>query len=245
LLAIARGEVYMTVQEFENKVLQMGKGDGWNRCHQGEAELTDGNKVIDTPLKSTLFGKFYEGIVLGWLKENKHFTPSDGKPRIYWKDLEPISGDSQDAIKLNKSLAKYKAEKQFCTPDGLLQKEDKSYIWEAKNWPHWKEGKTEFNQLKDVLLSLPQMLATEADYKKEKKTVHGFLFSWWSEPMGANALIEEIRTLIAPRSFEIFYTKPMLEDCIEKLYPWYVQIVDKEKLSVEKFFKDLLGTADR
>ena len=124
------------------------------------------------------------------------------------------------------------------------KKEDKSYIWEAKNWPLWNEGKTNFNQLRDVLLSLPQLLATQANYRKEKKTVHGFLFSWWSEPLEVNILLEEIRTLIAPRTFEIYYTKPILEDCIERQYPWYVQIVDREKLGVEKFFKDLLGTAE-
>ena len=199
--------------------------------------MKDGNQVIDTPVKSTLFGKFYEGIVLGWLKENEHFVPSDGKPRIYWEDVDPVNGNTQ----LNKLLEDYKAEKQFCTPDGLLEKEDKFYIWEAKNWPLWKEGKKDYDQLRDVLLSLPQLLATEADYRKEKKAVHGFLFSWWSEPIGANALLEEIRTLIAPRTFEIYYTNLILEDCIERQYPWYVQIVTKEKLGVEKFFKDLLG----
>ena len=207
--------------------------------------MKDGNNVIDTPVKSTLFGKFYEGIVLGWLRENEHFIPADGKPRIYWKDVEPVGGDNVPASKLNKSLQKCKTEKQFCTPDGLLQKEGKCYIWEAKNWPLWKEGKTEFNQLRDLLLSLPHILATKADYRTEKKTIHGFLFSWWSEPTGANALLEEIRSLIAPRSFEIFYTKRILEDCIEKQYPWYLQIIDKEKLGVDKFFNDLLGTADR
>jgi hypothetical protein len=207
--------------------------------------VIDGNKVIDTPLKSTIFGKFYEEVVRGWLQENEHFIPSDGKPRIYWKDLVQIKGDSQSAIKLNKSLENNKAEKKFCTPDGLLQKEDKLYIWEAKNWPLWNEGKTEFNQLRDLLLSLPQILATKADYRKEKKAIHGFLFSWWSEPADANTLLKEIRTLIAPRCFEIFYTKVILEDCITKKYPWYVQIINNNKSSVQKFFNDLLGTSER
>jgi hypothetical protein len=207
--------------------------------------LKDGNEVIDTPIKSTLFGKFYEGIVLGWLRENKHFIPADGKPRIYWQDLKPVRKNNQSASKLNETLHKYKAEKMFCTPDGLLQKEDKYYIWEAKNWPLWKEGKTEFNQLRDVLLSLPQILAKKAYYRTEKKAIHGFLFSWWSKPVGADALSKEIGSLIAPRSFEIFYTKHVLEDCIEKQYPWYLRIIDKERISVDKFFEDLIGKPER
>lgn len=204
--------------------------------------MKDGNKVIDTPVKSTLFGKFYEGIVLEWLKENKNLVPFEGKPRVYWKDVDPLNNATQDAMILNERLKDYKVNKQYCTPDGLLEKEDQYYIWEAKNWPLWKEGKTNIDQLKDVLLSLPQLIATEVDYRKKKKAVHGFLFSWWSEPKEANDLLKEIRALITPRTFDIYYTKPILEDCIIKQYPWYVQIVKNEKLGIDKFFNDLLGT---
>ena len=42
--------------------------------------MTSADKIINDPIKSTLFGKFYEHILLGGLNE-RGFTPCDGKPR--------------------------------------------------------------------------------------------------------------------------------------------------------------------
>lgn len=100
--------------------------------------------IIDDAIKATLFGKFYEPIVLKWFEKKKKFNPSDGKPRIYWKDVKPATGYSDKVKKINNVLHKYKKEKQYCTPDGFLKKDGKTYIWEAKNWPLWTGGDETF-----------------------------------------------------------------------------------------------------
>lgn len=197
--------------------------------------------IINDPVKATLFGKFYEKIVSGWLKEKRDFTPFEGKPRIYWKDVESVKGDREPVIKLNKILEKYKKDKQFCTPDGFLQKDGKFYIWEAKNWPLWSEGKKPLNQLRDLLFSMPLILATKAVYRTQEYNVYGILFSWWSKPGGAESLLREISTLIAPRTFEIFYTAEILEECIQNKYPWYLRVINEEKERIDELFRDLLG----
>jgi len=139
--------------------------------------MKNANQIINDPVKSTLFGKFYEKILLVWLKEKEGFTPFEGKPRIYWKNVEFVKGDGELPSKLNEVLKKYKNEKQFCTPDGFLQKDGKFYIWEAKNWPLWSEGKKPLDQLKDLLFSMPLLIATKADYKTHEYNVHGITFS--------------------------------------------------------------------
>jgi len=199
------------------------------------------DEIINDSIKATLFGKFYEKIVLGWFKEKEGFIPFEGKPRIYWKDVKSLNRDSEAVSNLNELLKKYKKEKQFCTPDGLLQKEDKFYIWEAKNWPLWSEGKKPLVQLKDLLFSMPLIFATTAIYRTQKYNVHGILFSWWSKPEGVKSLLRKINTLIAPRTFEMFYTDDILEECIQNKYPWYLQIIEGEKERIDGLFRDLLG----
>jgi len=45
--------------------------------------MKNANEIINDPIKSTLFGKFYEKIVLRWFKEKGCFTPLDGKPLCF------------------------------------------------------------------------------------------------------------------------------------------------------------------
>jgi len=49
--------------------------------------MRNANQILDDSIKATLFGKFYEEIVLRWLNEKKRFTPFDGKPRVYWRHI--------------------------------------------------------------------------------------------------------------------------------------------------------------
>ncbi len=201
------------------------------------------NEIINDPVKATLFGKFYEKIILGWLKEIKGFKVFDGKPRVYWKDVEFAKGNGEGTSKLNTILKKYKEERQYCTPDGFLQKDGKYYIWEAKNWPLWTEGKKPIDQLRDVLFTMPLILTTKAVYRGREYNVDGILFSWWSKPEGTESLLKEINSLTAPRTFEIFYTDEILEDCIKNKYPWYIDIIEKEKNRIDELWTDLLGDA--
>ncbi|MHC1682731.1 MAG: hypothetical protein AB6733_07255 [Clostridiaceae bacterium] len=208
--------------------------------------MKNANDIINDPIKSTLFGKFYEKIVLGWLKERCSFTPFCGKPRIYWKDVGLLNRNDEQALRFNEALDKYKKERQFCTPDGFLQKEGKFYIWEAKNWPLWSEGKTPLNQLRDVISSMPLFLATKGVYKTQEYNIDGLLFSWWSKPGGSeekevDQLLQDVRGSIAPRTFELFYTAEILEECIQNQYSWYLRIIDEEQARIVTLFEDLLG----
>jgi hypothetical protein len=169
------------------------------------------NEIINDPIKATLFGKFYEKIVSRWLKERKGFTFFDGKPRIYWKDVEYAKGNSKSVPKLNDILKKYKKEKQFCTPDGFMEKDGKYYVWEAKNWPLWTEGKKPLEQLRDLLWSMPLILATKVVYRTQEKTIDGILFSWWSKPDDVESLLKEIKDLIAPALLKYFTQQPYLK----------------------------------
>jgi len=65
------------------------------------------------------------------------------------------------------------------------------YIWEAKDWPLWSEGKKPIEQLREVLLSLPQILAEMAIHKGKQHEISGVLFSWWSKPEDVDALVGE------------------------------------------------------
>jgi len=202
------------------------------------------NEIINDPIKATLFGKFYEKIVSRWLEEREGFTSCGGKPRIYWKHVKYAKGNSKSVSKLNDILEKYKNEKQFCTPDGFMEKDGKYYVWEAKNWPLWKEGKKPLEQLRDLLWSMPLILATKVVYRAQEKTIDGILFSWWSKPddvESLESLLNEIKNLIAPSTFEIFYTADILEDCIENQYRWYLDIVKEEKARIDELFRDLQG----
>lgn len=164
--------------------------------------------------------------------------------------MKDIEGDSDPA--LNDVLKKYKDEKQFCTPDGIFKKSEKFYIWEAKNWPNWEEkrkGKKPLDQLRDVLFSLPFILAARADYQTKIYNIDGILFSWWSKPEGLKpeeleSLLRDVSALIAPRTFELFYTADVLEDCITNQYPWYLEIIKGERARIDTLFKDLLGQAN-
>ena len=164
-----------------------------------------------------------------------------GKPRVYWKDVELNRQIGGSTDKLREALERTKRDRQFCTPDGILMKNGAYYIWEAKNWPLWSEGKEPVNQVRDLLFSVPLVLATKAVYRTKEYQIGGFLFSWWSQPEGIELLLTRIKLLIAPRTFEIFYTANVIEECIKNKYPWYLQIIKEEEARANELFKDLLG----
>lgn len=194
-------------------------------------------QILTNPIRSTLFGKFYEEIFRGWFK-TKGFTVYEGKPRVYWKD-QPIPSNREPSelkSKLVDLLKRYKMEKQFCTPDGLLEKDSRYFIWEAKNWPLWPIGKME-----DVLRRAPWLLTKVATYRKKKYNIKGIIFSWWSKPENADKIINDVRECISPNTFDVYYTKEILQECIDTLPDWYVKIIESHKQDIDDFFRQLLG----
>ncbi len=138
------------------------------------------DEIIDDATKATLFGRFYERIVREWLRNIEGFDVLDGKPRVYWKDVDFNGNGRIETAKILDTYLKDKKENnKYCMPDGLLSKSGKFYLWEAKNWHRWSEGKDPATQLMDVISSLPQILATKCIYQKQEYKIDGFIFSWW------------------------------------------------------------------
>lgn len=200
----------------------------------------DTSKIISNSIRATLFGKFYEKIIRKWFETELGFIVYQGKPRIYWKEQPPLNVDNptQNMLNLSKYLESYKQSRSFCTPDGLLIKERKYFIWEAKNWPKWYEP------IDNVIWRSPWLIAKKVDYRKEKIEVKGIIFSWWSRPRNEEQLLAEVRKCVTPNSFDIYYTSEILNECLSKKPEWYIDIVTMEKKDIIEFFQELLGQND-
>ena len=95
-------------------------------------------EILNTSLKASLFGRVYEEIIRNWFEEVKGYSIGYCKPMIYWKNQEPKHKVRTDKEKwLYDELLEKKRRGTFCMPDGLLTKNGKKYIWEAKNWAQW------------------------------------------------------------------------------------------------------------
>lgn len=151
-----------------------------------------------------------------------------------------VKWSEAEFIKVNKSAPEFKdalemcKEKQFCTPDGFVEMDGKYYIWEAKNWPIWR------SELREVLFSMPAVLATMAYCKRTPHKIHGFLFFWWSEPINSESILKEVTDLIAPHIFDIFYMTDILDECRSEQYSWYLEIIKEEEDRINQLFNDLL-----
>lgn len=195
--------------------------------------------IIDEPIKAILFGNFYERIILCWFEEKGLFHPLEGKPKVFWKDINYSKRNIEAANELKMVLRENIEEGYYCLPDGLLEKRNKFYLWEAKNWPLWHENKEPLDQLRDLLFSMPMIMTTKAYLKGKPYPISGILFSWWTKPKGVNSLIKEINNLITPRTIRIFYTDKILEECIRQKYSCYLHIILEEEKKIKNFFSDL------
>jgi len=97
------------------------------------------------------------------------------------------------------------------------------------------------DQISELLYSMPLILSAKADFRGVDYKVDGILFSWWVKPDGINVLLKGINKIIAPRTFEMFYTAEVLADCIANKYPWYSEIIKEEKEKIDEFFEDLIS----
>lgn len=131
-----------------------------------------------------------------------------------------------------------KRSKSYCTPDGLVEKGGRYFVWEAKNWPKWHEP------IDNVLWNSPWLLAKRVDYRKTKLDLSGILFFWWSRPPKESLLLAGIRLCIAPLSFDIYYTREILNECIATKPKWYTSIIEEEQSDIDKFFLELLGKGE-
>jgi len=200
--------------------------------------------IIQTDLdsiRSTLFGKFYEGIIAKWLEDQENYKHMPGKPNVYWNETSPLAVAKTDLGKaLNEALKTKKKNNFWANMDGVFEKDNQLYLWEAKNWAKWDEGKKLKQQVEDLLKSSPWLLADKIKHKGTYKELHGFIFSWWQEFEGHKDLEHDINKLIN-RPFAFYFTSNIIEDCRTKKYQWYQNLVNEQKKNIDAFFKELLG----
>jgi len=210
--------------------------------------------VIPTDLDSiraTLFGKFYEGIIAKWLEEKEGYIHLRGRACVYWKCIEEFLNPSKDSLpesertiinidSLNKSLKQKKENNTRANLDGLFEKADVLYLWEAKNWPKWDEGKPLKKQVEDILKRSPWLLTKVVKHDGKYKPIGGILFSWWQKFEGWERLQEDISRIIN-LPFIFYFTSEIIDDCRQKRYEWYKKLINEQKKNIDNFFRELLG----
>ncbi|MFQ5964278.1 MAG: hypothetical protein ACE5KZ_08350 [Candidatus Scalinduaceae bacterium] len=202
--------------------------------------------------RSTLFGRFYEKIISKWLEEREKYTlerwPNNKvvrKPRIYWNNIFldnfNFSKDWFVRDEVEESLNFLKNKKSHCTLDGTFKKNDKFYIWEAKNWPLYPE-KGPKHQIRKYLTNNPWIFDKKFDIGGKNYEISGFLFSFWNMELKDKTEIEEgVNQIIGENKFKIILTQAILDDCLGKQYDWYREIIKEEKANIDDFFDQLLS----
>jgi hypothetical protein len=191
--------------------------------------------------RSTLFGKFYEGIIAEWLHKHEGYEHQRGsKASVYWNDIENIKhGENEFAETLNETLVEKKKNIR-ANLDGLFKKDGRYYLWEAKHWAKWDEGKPIREQVRDLLSCSPWILAKKVKHGGLSVDIDGILFSWWQKFEGYEKIEEEIGKIIS-LSFKFYFTAEIIDDCRRGKYDWYQKLINEQKENIEEFFKELLG----
>ncbi len=197
--------------------------------------------------RSTLFGKFYERVLSRWLEESKECSlrrwPNKAvhKPRIYWSKISLDSFDFSAQEEVRRQIDKSKEGRNYCTPDGVFEKNTRFYLWEAKNWPLYPE-KGPKTQIWNYLITNPWVFSKKFELGGHEEEISGFWFSyWWIEEHDKKKIEKMVNSIIGEGKFEIICTKEILRDCIVNQYNWYIEIIKQEKANVDSFFKQLLG----
>lgn len=193
-------------------------------------------------IKSTLFGKFYEGIVAHYLVDREGYKHLQGKPCVYWKDI-PANKHSKNNLlnTLYQGLTDVNNSKKVHTnSDGLYFKEGKYYLWEAKNWPKWKTDKSIYEQTYKLLLNSPWILAKSVIHKNKTYNINGILFSWWQEFDNYEELENELSDSIGLK-FKFYFTNKILDECRSEQYDWYIKLIKEQEKNINELFNDLLS----
>lgn len=192
-------------------------------------------------IRSTLFGKFYEGVVAKYLEEKKKYSFL-GKAAVNWADCIKTSKKDDFSQKLNNSLQqKIDNNKTRANPDGLYEKDGEYYLWEAKNWACWDEGKPSvFKQVRDLLNESSWLLGTKARVNGKEYQIDNFIFSWWDPFQDFNSIEVEVSESIG-KPLKIMFTLGIIDDCRKNKYDWYQKLINEQKKNIDEFFDQLLG----
>lgn len=214
-----------------------------NLIKTGKLSRRSKKSIIETDLdsiRSTFFGKFYEGIIAQWLQEKEGFKHQKGKPCVYWNETHELKSIDDFSISLNESLRHKKESNTHTNSDGLFEKNGELFLWEAKNWPKWDEGKKPYEQVKNLLKESPYILAKQVKINGQNKEIKGILFSWWHEFENYEKLQNYISSLLKI-SFKFYFTSNIIDDCRKNKYGWYIELINEQKNNVVDFCNELLG----
>ena len=141
---------------------------------------------------------------------------------------------------MNIAVTGKKEHNKHSNSDGLFSKDGKHYLWEAKHWAKWNEGKPPKQQVEDLLGNSPWLLAKNVRHQGKLKDIDGFLFSWWQRFEGHEKLrIEVSQTINLP--FRFYFTSEIIDDCRTNKYQWYRDLVNEQKENINEFFSEILG----
>ena len=195
-------------------------------------------------IRSTVLGKFYEGIVAKWLTENKKYDFLEGKPSVYWEDVQIHTKKHKYLENFKESLNKKKENNKHTNSDGLFKINQTFYLWEAKNWPKWNQGTFDFKeQIYKIFTQSPWIFANKVKHKGEEKQIGGFIFSWWNKFDGYDKFKTEISDMIN-KNFEIYFTSNIIQDCRENRYDWYINLLEEQQQNINQFFNELSGNVE-
>jgi len=186
-------------------------------------------------IRSTVLGKFYEGIVAKWL-DTHGYTFQEGKPCVYFKDLQ-IPGtlpDYRKSLKNNKKI--------HTNSDGLFLRttSQEHYLWEAKNWPKWSGGLRDRNQIEKIFKTTPWVFAKQVRHKGKDKPLSGIIFSWWKRFDGFREFEKTTSETIGLK-FKLYFTSEIIDDCRKEQYPWYIKLIEEQRHNMKDFFSELLA----
>jgi len=210
----------------------------------GKKSRKSNDSIIQNDLDSiraTLLGKFYEGIVAKWLMIKEGYDFVEGKPMVFWNDVHIPNVEHIDLDEFKTNLAEKQRKHKRTILDGLFEKDQKCYLWEAKNWPKWDQGTSNFKeQIYNVFKEKPWIFADKFVHANLKKEITGFLFSWWNEFDGYKDFEKEIEDLIG-KEFKIFFTSDVIQECRDNSYSWYLDLVLEQQKNIHDFFTELIG----
>lgn len=229
-------------------------------------------ELFGDPVIVSMFGKFYEEFLEPYLDEFEGYTllkDEKGKPVVWFDEstLEGIRKSVDDIISetrleelrgtvedIENRFGKSKGRRAKCTPDGIVVKNDKYYLWEAKCEPRSIQQRAPWGKMRSRIKDFDWFLAERAQVnisgQKQKKTISGYILFWWVRPEEENELqehedtVEKLKLAAEKRnkSFEVKYIKEILDKLIKEKPKWYIDIINKQQEKVNKFFNLLKAT---
>ncbi|MBF0120756.1 MAG: hypothetical protein HQK79_18155 [Desulfobacterales bacterium] len=193
-------------------------------------------------IRSTVLGKFYEGIIAKWLEEKEYYKFRNGKPSVYWHNiLIPDKIDNSEEYKASLEKIIKDQKKKRTNSDGLFERGEKKYLWEAKNWPKWNQGCSDNKeQICKIFKETPWIFAKEVKHIGKNMPIQGIIFSWWNEFEGFKEFEDNISKIIEIE-FKIYFTSNIIDDCRKEKYDWYIELVKEQQENLCLFFTELLG----